>query len=634
VETELRTLLRRLPAILLPLLLVAAPALGQPGRSLAVERFHAEILVRPDGMVEITETLRFQFQGRWKEVFRNLSLEHRTASGWHTTLRLGELEVTDENGTALPFRERRRSRSHEVTVPVHGARDTARTVVIRYTVANPLRFFDDGYREGGHDELYWNVTGNDWEVPIRQASAHIRLPPGAQEVEAWAYTGRSGSTARDAVVEVEAGAVNAAAIRGFAPREGLTVSVVWAPGAVNRAAAIAAAKTTRTWLGTLWVLVLPGLAFAGMFRIWRSHGERPRQRSLVVRYEPPAELTPTEIGTLVDHAVDSRDITATLIDLAVRGYMLIEEKQQRLFRGLRRPKDYVFHLRKPPDEWGELAPHERLFLDAMFRVAPTSLFGTANEAVEFSRVSREARRAAREAGQRFDTERFAAAWSAGRLATLEIAPSVELSKLRLRFSRRLELIGGAVYQRLIERGLYRKRPDRTIAAWQGLAFALLFGAIWAAAWWGDRDGDGLAMGISVALAAAIVGMFARRMGVRTEAGIRTLEEALGFRKFLRRVDGDRLRRMVVSPDMFERYLPHAVAFGVERRWGRAFDGLYTTQPTWYQGGSRGGFRTRSFGRSIGHMASQTSRSMGGSRSGAGGGGRSGGGSGGGGGGGR
>jgi hypothetical protein len=151
-----------------------------------------------------------------------------------------------------------------------------------------------------------------------------------------------------------------------------------------------------------------------------------------------------------------------------------------------------------------------------------------------------------------------------------------------------------------------------------------------------RDGgDGVALGASVGLTALVVGAFAPRMRVRTEAGVRALEEALGFREFVSRVDGDRLRRMMVNPELFERYLPHAIAFGLERRWGKAFDELYTTEPSWYRGTSGRGFRTSSFSRSLSRMASQKSSSTGGSsRSGAGGGSRSGGGSGGGGGGGR
>jgi uncharacterized membrane protein len=129
------------------------------------------------------------------------------------------------------------------------------------------------------------------------------------------------------------------------------------------------------------------------------------------------------------------------------------------------------------------------------------------------------------------------------------------------------------------------------------------------------------------------------MPARSVAGARTLEAVLGFEEFVRRVDSDQYRRVIAGhPEMFDKYLPFAMAFGVEKKWARAFEDIYTQSPDWYMGpsvthfsvgrlsNSLAGFSTRA-----GSTLSSSPRSS--SGSGFGGGGSSGGGGGGGGGGG-
>ena len=128
------------------------------------------------------------------------------------------------------------------------------------------------------------------------------------------------------------------------------------------------------------------------------------------------------------------------------------------------------------------------------------------------------------------------------------------------------------------------------------------------------------------------------MPARTEAGTRALEQVLGFEEFLRRVEAEHLKRVIVGhPELFDKYLPYAMAFGVERQFARAFEGIYTQAPQWYVGPSMTNFNVGHFSSSMAHMASVASTTMSSSPrsssgSGFGGGGSSGGGGGGGGGG--
>ncbi len=87
--------------------------------------------------------------------------------------------------------------------------------------------------------------------------------------------------------------------------------------------------------------------------------------------------------------------------------------------------------------------------------------------------------------------------------------------------------------------------------------------------------------ISIGLAALIVLLFARQMTCKTVLGARTRVEILGFQEFMNRVDRDRIQRM--PPDTFEKFLPYAMALGVEHHWAQAFAGIVRQPPNWYVG---------------------------------------------------
>ena len=142
----------------------------------------------------------------------------------------------------------------------------------------------------------------------------------------------------------------------------------------------------------------------------------------------------------------------------------------------------------------------------------------------------------------------------------------------------------------------------------------------------------IALVVAAVSSTLIMFVFAQIMPARTIAGARAREATLGFKEFLGRVDEERMKKMITSPEMFERFLPYAMAFGVADKWAKAFEDMYRELPTWYVGGS-GQFSASSFSHSISDMSTAAASSMSSSpsSSGSGGGGSSGGGSGGGGG---
>lgn len=618
------------------LLALARPAGAQSGDStIIIHSYDTELLVQLDGVVDVTETIRFEFVGKWNGILRDLSLNHHTAEGRREKLRVEVVSVTDDGGRALRMEpEEPDGWTRRLRIYVPGAHDAERTVVIRYRVKNALRYYFAKDGEPPFDEVYWNVTGNDWTMPIRRASARIILPPNAVPARTAVYTGYAGSTERDAEIAVDSArnVVTFTTTREMAEGEGLTVAAGWPPGTISSRPSDAEhqrmlAAHARAEKLRLWPLALPLLAFWLGLSAWMRRGRDPKEQSIVVQYEPPDGMTPAEMGTLVDHDAEMRDIISTLVDLAVRGYVGIEERLEKHLFGLIRNTEYVFHLRKPREEWSGLATHEERFLTALFSIASTEAAWD-----DIRATFAEARRV-HEAGGELDREAFSA-----RLATAGSRPtqSVRQRDLTNRFYKSLPGIRDGIYDKLVERGYYLHRPDTAKGNWLAVGIvALVLGLVGAAFLAGTAPAwiSPFALGVGAGISAVVLIGFGLLMPARTHAGARAREASLGFREFLERVESERYRMMITSPEMFERYLPYAMAFGVEKRWARAFDDLYREPPDWYSGHGYGHFRASDFTSRMSTMTTTTGSSMQSSpsSSGSGGGGSSGGGSGGGGG---
>ena len=500
------------------------------------------------------------------------------------------VSVTDGGGQPIQRVEESRkdggwTRALRIWIP--GANDADRQIIIRYRVANPLRWYAAGSDSPAFDEFYWNVTGVSWRNPIDKVHARVVLPAGVSPTLTAVYTGAADSRAKDARIDRNGDVVDFTMLRGLNPYEGMTIGVGWPAGSITSRPS---ESQERVASAAQWTpLAIPFIIFFLVFKYWQKRGRDPKEGSTAVQYEPVAGASPAELGTLVDNTADMDDITATLVDLAVRGYIRIEEKTESRFFGMSKSTDYIFHILRGPAEWNELKPHEKNYLEALLKAAPGDGY------------------------------------------------SVKVSDLEDKFYKSLPKIRNAIYTRLVFNGYYQKRPDKVKELWIGLAvvvavlsfglFAISMKMTWVLF-------SPVALIIAAIASTIIMFVFALIMPARTEAGARAREAALGFKEFLSRVESERYKKMITSPEMFERYLPFAMAFGVGDEWAKAFEDIYREPPTWYVGGN-GQFSAMNFSHSISEMSSAASSSMSSSpsSSGSGGGGSSGGGGGGGGGGG-
>jgi uncharacterized membrane protein len=526
------------------LLLLLAPLVAR-AQSYRISDFHDSIAVTAKDVVQVEERIRFAFQGSFHGVHRRIPLQYPDKFGSNFTLQLGQISVRDENGSPLKFKQAVSHGFLVLTIYIPGAEDVEKTVDIQYTVFNGVRFFDQ------HAEFYWNVTGNDWSVPIDSASVFLKLPDtAAGKLKAQAMTGAYGSTAQDATVTVDGSAVTVQSNHALDPHEGLTVDLYLPPGVIAEPGPL-----QRFWYFMLsnLILVLPLFAFAVMFGLWYAIGRDPDPGiSVAPQYEPPKGLTPVECGTVIDDSIDARDIVSILVDLAVRGYLKIEETQGAGI--LHHTRDYTFHMSKPRDQWNDLAPFELTVMD--------NIFGTLGEAVS-------------------------------------------LSSLKNNFYLAMPAIQQQVMSALEEKGLYKVDPAtaKGYTAAASLCIVLPFLAAQVLGFYNFLRAP-VPLIVCALLTAGIVFGFGRLLTAKSVKGTRLLVAVKGFKEFMMRVDGNRLRNY--PPETFEKYLPYAMALGVERHWAKAFEGIVKDPPTWYVGPATGNlFNTLLFMDLMSNMSSAT-----------------------------
>ena len=525
---------------LLVLTVWLAPAAHADVNDFVINRFSADYtLTNADkqGEMKVVETIDVTFHDYNHGILRAIPNSYKHHS---LQLQVNELKVDNQAGQYTTYG------SNGNTVLKIG--DPGKTItgqhhyVITYTLRNVITFYAD------HDELYWDVNGDQWQQTAEQVQAIVHLPKTglAQTRTPVCYTGVYGSTQQDCGLAEDG------------PEPGF-VMFSHRPLQANETMSIVAGfkkgyfqlptwyETAGEYTAGAVKFLIPLLLLAGTAGIqWFRYGRDPKGRRVTIpEYDAPDDLRPIEVGTVADFRTDNRDISATIIDLAIRGYIkIIETTEERKLR--KDVKKYSLRLLK--DNFEELNEFETMLIKALFL---------------------------------------------DRLVTNEpVGGEVSLDDLKYKLSSTSVALKNAVKRSLTNRGYFHKTPLSAtlkfcaVVAVEILAIVIAGAILQSSAFvWGAVVGGGLLI------------VFLVLMPSRTALGVAAKEKILGLKLYLEVAEAERIKKLQ-SPDapyapksnepkktveLFEKLLPYAMVLGVEQQWAKKFEDIYRTPPDWYQG---------------------------------------------------
>lgn len=431
--------------------------------------------------------------------------------------------------------------------------------VIEYELANVVTFYSD------HDELFWDINGDDWPQPFGQVTARIHLPAGLSGPlleQQRCYEGTRGSLSSDCEITRQAengGSVVTATASELSPFETLSVVLAWP---TNTFEVDPWPKRRQILVWSIGALV-PLATLAWMSWCWQKYGRDPRGRGIIVpEYAPPKNLSILAADTILNERLRTEAVSAALIGLATSGYIKVHEIVKKGF--LSKSSQYELELTKDPTK---LSADDQAVIKLAFSEAAS------------------------------------------------VGDKVNLADEGNQLYEGVQKLQKALPKRLAKEGYFAGDPNTRRSRYYGLgigsmlvSFFLLALAPW--------------LGMGLLVSGLVIVLFARSMPARTAGGVSVRDHLLGLEDYIKLAEAERLRylqspggvRQYGDPSqpknqlkLFETLLPFAMLFGLEKDWAKQFEHLYTQPPSWYSGS--GHFTTLHLADSLGGLQTQSTRAF-------------------------
>ncbi|HTV59404.1 MAG TPA: DUF2207 domain-containing protein [Verrucomicrobiae bacterium] len=596
--------LRALATLVALLLLRCGLASVAPGQTERILDYHSDVELRTDGTLVVQETIQVESHG-WRirhGIYRDFPTHYRDRLGNAYIVGFDLLGATRDGQPEISRVENRANGKRIYLGNPNSLLSPGRyTYAITYTTNRQLGFFHD------HDELFWNVTGNGWVFPIEHASATVRLPAEipADRVELSGYTGPQGSMAQDLIWKNgEDGTVQFDSQSALGPSEGMTILVKWPKGYFIE-------PTWQDKIGYVLtdnqsvLILLAGFLLVGCYYMiaWYLVGRDPAPGVIVAEYEPPAGYSPAAIRELVRMKFDNKGFTAAVLDMAVKGYLTIQE-------------DFgTYTLKRTTSGGQDLFPEEQLAAGVLFGLGPEIEMHNSNHAVISSAIS-VLRASLKKTEEKvlFNTNTGvtipAVLLSIGLLVAACAADGGQNVGMASFICVWLTIWSLAVGVMLVAEARLLKKAFTSQSHRMATAGQATISGIFMIPFLGGEI-LGLVMLVksaSLLVALLLVGtafihiLFHYWMKAPTQKGRAVLDKIEGFKMFLTAVEGDRLNRMTPpekTPQLFEKFLPYALALDVEQAWAEKFSGVLDAagrapggsgaaySPAWYSGSGFG-----------------------------------------------
>jgi uncharacterized membrane protein len=510
-----------------------------------INNFEVTFEINTDSSVDISEEITYSFGNAERHGIRKeIPLKYKSEKG-NLSLDISNISVTDENGDSYKFSRKNSQGNFSLKIGDADKLVTGeKTYIINYTIKKALNYFDN------HDEFYWNAIGNGWDIPIENISAKVILPKESSEIRKDCFIGRFGSQEK-CFSEVDNNKEIIFWSRDILANEGVTLVVGFPKNIVTPPSL--ATRVLETIKDNM-VVALPLIVLLIMFSLWRKKGKDPKGRgTIIAQYDAPKGLTPIEIGTLVDERVQSKDVSAQIIHLAVRGYLKIKKSKKKIL--LFNATDYEFEKLK--DEKGLKNEFDRGIMKGLF-------------------------------------------------AGNKIGKKVKLSSLKQKFYKNFSKIIKNTYRALVEKNYFPKSPKIVTSIYLTIGVLVAFVSFFVISplgWIGA---------ISFAISGIIIIIFSFIMPVKTKKGVLAYEQILGLKKYLTVAEKDRIyfhNAPSKNPAQFEKFLPYAMALGVHKEWSEQFKDIYQGSPDWYTDGSPSTFSSIALANSLAEFSASANTAI-------------------------
>lgn len=601
-------------AIIRLLILLAAAFVAMPAQAMEViKSFHSDIAVAKSGRLTITETITVEVEhDRIRHgIYRNFPLTFTGDDGQMHRVDFSIVGIKRDGQD-----ERFKTSSIDNGVQILIGKDDIfvptgeHTYEIKYETGRQIRYFPD------HDELFWNVTGNQWEFPITEATATVTLPADVKPEATVFYTGPQGATGKNARVTEADGRIFFATTRPLGMREGLTIGVKFAKGAILPPSSGDAFRwAVHDRMNAVTAAIAFIIIFLFFFIQWLRIGRDPARGVVVPRWDPPAGLSPALVNYVAYKGFNNSGWTAfsaSAIDLAVKGLITLEDLSKAVM--LKRT---------------EKAPADRLPLgeDKIYSAVKTGSFAiNKDNGTKLQSLGSDFRSAIDKEHSGKYHHYNAGTIALGIILTIVAYIAVvgigdfQQDMLGLMVVPVVVFLFVAVFSAVLA-ATALSSPSVVARVFAGvllsafwLAFAvIIIASVWAAVDAARSPDDSIAYILSFAMI-MVAAFFSMIMGAATPLGRELRDGIEGLRLYLTVAEKQRMNfagAPQMSPQHYETLLPFAVALGVERPWSEHFQqwldaagaaAAASYQPLWYSGDNfdhqRSGERISSFSSSL------------------------------------
>ncbi len=506
--------------------------------------YQSDIAIQESGEVRVVETIDVDFKELDKHgIYRDIPYAYES-NGERTYTDISVLGVLQDDKKAQYSKS---VNDGYIRIKIGDPDETIsgrHLYVITYTAKGVLKGFAD------HDELYWNITGNQWAVPIARVEATVTLPKeGITKITC--FEGYAGSTA---ICDAKTESPQLARFTTYGElgaAQGLTVVVGYTKGIVP----LLTVERPKTFFEKFieWpsLATLVFVLFAGIVTVlyrWFIHGRdywfaqnifgnkteqgtrKPigAHETITVEFTPPEKLRPAEMGVLMDEKADTHDIVATIIDLATRGYLTITEIPKKWMFG---KVDYSL-TKKEKDEQGLLNYEKKLL---------HNLFKSGSE--------------------------------------------IKMSDLKTTFYDELQEVKKELYKDVVEKGLFPTDPEKVRGNYLGIGIVLTIASFFGIF---ISIGSEFVFGADLALGGVVIGILLMLMSVhmprRTAYGRELYRRVRGYHLFINTAEKHR-QVFFEKKNMFNEVLPYAIAFSLTEKFAKQMKNIGIEPKTtgWYSG---------------------------------------------------